>query len=505
MRKQKWIPVALAFTIGLGGTYSTAGVPQVQAAEVEAVFSVSADVSVQQDLLADFEEIKSFFAEEDVDLEAVKAFYDEHFAAVVQERDALAHEQISAVLQLGVEGEATAGQVKQAVDKGLQWFFYNEIRHFDREAGNALAEGNTELAMENLDKAIALFEGSVYVTAGKRDNNFNTLTQDFFQNIAVPGMRDAIENEDVTTFHVYRQYFEKTMMKVFVLATIRYAEIVPEDHAAGNTEQEKAHLAEGYFFFMPIHDYLASGSKEAADQIKEAFGSGDGANVEAETIKTLLARAIGAKVNGYVDEAVNVDLASGDLERAKIHAAEANAFASQLEVILEERLGEEAYAELQTHGEAFSNAVAANDAAEARKHGFALVKLLAELSGVHFTIGGKSLSVMGEVQTTNEVTSYLDPSTNRTLASVRFISEALGATVDWIDSEKKVKITKENTTIEFVIGSTDVYVNGEMNEDYTLDQPAVLNQDRTYIPLRATAELLGGHVLWHDGEVIIHY
>jgi LysM repeat protein len=384
MNKKKFISATLALTLGFSGTYAIAPFANgVKAAEVavEAIFQVNSDVTEQKNQLAQFEEIKKFFTEDTVDLTQVKTYYDEHFKAAVQGRDLVADENISAMLELGVQSEATSGQVKQAVDKGLQWFFYNEIRHFDREAGNALAEGNVELANEHLDKAATLFEGSVFVTAGKRDNDFGTLTQDFFENIAVPGMRTAVENNDATSFHVWRQYFEKTMMKVFVLATTRYAHKIPQDHAAGDTEAEKAHLAEGYFFFMPIHDYLVSGNKEAADNIKNAFGSGDGGAVKANKIEQWLTQAVTTKVNGYIDSAINTDLASGDLDKALIHAAEGNAFASQLEIFIKKELGTEAYTELQTYGENFFNAVKANDAETAEKHGLEITNLLAQLSG----------------------------------------------------------------------------------------------------------------------------
>ncbi|WP_258000313.1 LysM peptidoglycan-binding domain-containing protein [Bacillus sp. Marseille-P3661] len=384
MNKKKLISATLALSIGLSGTYAIAPFAnETKAAEaaVEQAFKVKTDVSVQKNQLASFEEIKALFAEDQVDLAKVKAYYDEHFKMAVQERDVVAAENITALLELGVQGEATVGQVKQAVDKGLQWFFYNEVRHFDREAGTALADGNIQLANENLDKAITLFEGSVLVTAGKRDNNFGTLTQDFFENIAIPGMRTAIENKDVTNFHVWRQYFEKTMMKVFVLATTRYANVIPEDYAKGDTETLKAHLAEGYFFFMPIHDYLVSGNKEAADSIKNAFGSGDGAAVKAIEIEKWLMQAITTKVNGYIDSAIHKDLAAGDKAKALIHAAEGNAFASQLEVFINDELGKNAYSTLQTYGENFFNAVKANDADKAEQYGKEMKSLLDQLSG----------------------------------------------------------------------------------------------------------------------------
>jgi predicted enzyme related to lactoylglutathione lyase len=509
MLRKKSLAATLALSIGIGGAFASAPIAASAAGDVQvsSEFNISADVSVQQEQLANFVEIKSYFSAELSDAEKIekaKAFYEENFKADVQARLADIDSNISTVLEAGVSGKATAGQVKQAVDKGLQWYFYEEIKNLIKaEAGGALKEGNKQLAKENLDKAIALFEGSVYVTAGKRDENFETLTQNFFQ-IVVPELYSKIEEGDHAEFEIYRQYFEKTMMKVFVQATIRYAEKVPQDHASGNIEKEKAHLAEGYFFFMPIHKYLSSGSQEAADAVKNAFASGNGANVDAEEIKTNLAIAITAKANGYFDKSINTDLASGNIDKALYHAAEGNTFASQLEVIIKERLGADAYTELQSHGQKYYAALKASNASEAQAHSFAISHLLGKLTGVSFKVGAKSLLNAGQEVTLNEAASYIDASTNRTLASARFVSEALGAKVDWNGAEQKAVITKGGKTVEFTIGSKDVYVNGEKS-NYTLDQAALINNERTYIPVRAAAELLDGKVLYIDGEVVINY
>jgi predicted enzyme related to lactoylglutathione lyase len=503
MFKKKGLSAALALSIALGGAYTYVPL-STEAAEAQVAFEVSADVSIQQQQLDNFTEIKSYFSAETVDLAEVKAFYEENFKADVQERLADIDANISTVLEAGVNGEATAGQVKQAVDKGLQWYFYEEVKTLiNSGAGGALADGNKQLAKENLDKAIALFEGSIYATAGSRDKNFGTLMQNFFQ-IVIPELYNKIDEGNVNEFHVYRQYFEKTMMKVFVQATIRYAEIVPKDHAAGDIKAEKAHLAEGYFFFMPIHKYLSSGSQEAADAVKNAFASPDGSNVDAEEIKTNLATAITAKANGYFDKSINTDLASGDVDKALYHAAEGTTFASQLEVIIKERLGTEAYQELQKHGQHYTAAIKANNAAEAKTHAFAMSHLLGKLTGVSFKVGSKSLLNAGQEVTLNEEASYIDASTNRTVASARFVSEALGATVDWDANTKTATVVKGDKTIKFEIGSKDVYVNGAKSS-YTLDQAALINNGRTYIPVRAAAELLDGKVLYINGEVVINY
>lgn len=504
MIKRKWVATALALSLGLG--VSSTFVPPVSAAAVQlqSQFNITADVSVQAAQLAKFTEIKNYFSAQTVDLAQVKKAYEANFKEAVKTRNPQIDEEISFLLEAGLNGKATTGQVKQAVDKGLQWFFYEEINNLNRLVGDALAEGNKEKAKAYFDQAVALFENTILVTAGKRDENFGTLTQDFLKNVAVPGMQKAVENGDATTFHVYRQWFQKTMMKVFVLGTLRYAQQIPKDHAEGKTDEEKTHFVEGYFFFMPIHTYLAGGSQEAADKIRKAFQSGDGSQMNAEEIQTLLTRAVSAKVNEYAGKGLN-ELAAGNKDKALIYAAEGNAFLSQLEVIVKERLGAAAYTELEAHGQQYNEAVKAGNVNEAKKHAFIMLKSISSLSGVHFAIGGKTMTVMGKTKTNNEPTSYLDPKTNRTLGSARFISEALGATVEWKGSEQKVIIKKGDKTIEFIVGKSDVLINGEKSKDVTLDQPVVLKNGRTYIPVRAAAELLGGKVFYHNSEIVINY
>jgi peptidoglycan-N-acetylglucosamine deacetylase len=81
----------------------------------------------------------------------------------------------------------------------------------------------------------------------------------------------------------------------------------------------------------------------------------------------------------------------------------------------------------------------------------------------------------------------------RTLAHVRAIAEALGATVEWEGTTQKVTIRKGGTTIEMTIGSTTAYVNGQPT---TLDVAPYLVESRTQVPVRFIAETLGAAVGW---------
>ena len=85
---------------------------------------------------------------------------------------------------------------------------------------------------------------------------------------------------------------------------------------------------------------------------------------------------------------------------------------------------------------------------------------------------------------------------DRTMVPMRAIFEALDTTVYWNDSNETVSAySSVSGTIVLPIGGTTATVNGEA---YELDQPAVLKDGRTLVPIRFVAESLGATVGWID-------
>ncbi len=84
---------------------------------------------------------------------------------------------------------------------------------------------------------------------------------------------------------------------------------------------------------------------------------------------------------------------------------------------------------------------------------------------------------------------------NRTYVPIRFIAEELGYDVKWNGKEKKVTISNEGKTVELKIDSKEMKVNGK---SVSLDAPARLRDDRTFVPLRAIAEAFGINVDWSN-------
>ena len=83
-----------------------------------------------------------------------------------------------------------------------------------------------------------------------------------------------------------------------------------------------------------------------------------------------------------------------------------------------------------------------------------------------------------------------------TMVPMRSIFEALGAEVSWNDETETATGERDGKKCSFKIGDDKLYINGE---EKTLLSPAVLENGRTLVHVRAIAEALGADVLW-NGE-----
>ena len=88
-------------------------------------------------------------------------------------------------------------------------------------------------------------------------------------------------------------------------------------------------------------------------------------------------------------------------------------------------------------------------------------------------------------------------SNGRTLVPMRAIFEALGAKVDWSEQNSCVYAVKDETVIKLPIGENYAMVNTRKIE---LDQPAIIVNSRTLVPVRFVAEGLGAVVDWNENE-----
>ncbi|ADZ85429.1 copper amine oxidase N-terminal domain-containing protein [Cellulosilyticum lentocellum] len=95
---------------------------------------------------------------------------------------------------------------------------------------------------------------------------------------------------------------------------------------------------------------------------------------------------------------------------------------------------------------------------------------------------------------------YVD-SNSRVLVPVRFVSEQLGAKVEWDAAAKRVTIIDGDKVAILNINSKQIMVNGQVKE---LDTAAIVKGTRTYVPIRFVSEALGATVKY-DNKVRIVY
>jgi hypothetical protein len=110
---------------------------------------------------------------------------------------------------------------------------------------------------------------------------------------------------------------------------------------------------------------------------------------------------------------------------------------------------------------------------------------------IKLTIGQVAAVADGKSYTL-DAAPYVDPAANRTLVPIRFVSEALGAEVDWQAAARQVVIKDGDQEIVLTIGSTNALVDGQTT---ALDcAPEIKPPGRTFVPLRFVSEALGARV-----------
>ncbi len=111
-------------------------------------------------------------------------------------------------------------------------------------------------------------------------------------------------------------------------------------------------------------------------------------------------------------------------------------------------------------------------------------------STAQFVIGQTSYTVAGTVYNMDAAPYIQD---GRTLVPVSYLATALGAQTTWDGTTQTVTVTEGSTTIELVIGSTTMTVNGTAQ---TMDVAPVITNSRTFLPARYVADALGATVSW---------
>ncbi|WP_352400039.1 N-acetylmuramoyl-L-alanine amidase family protein [Anaerotignum sp.] len=83
----------------------------------------------------------------------------------------------------------------------------------------------------------------------------------------------------------------------------------------------------------------------------------------------------------------------------------------------------------------------------------------------------------------------------RTMLPMRLITQELGCEVLWNEGTKQAFVINDEYTVAFTLGSNKAIKNGE---EFTLDVPATIVNDRTMLPVRALAKALDLDITWDD-------
>ncbi|MCX8095537.1 MAG: copper amine oxidase N-terminal domain-containing protein [Caldisericia bacterium] len=122
--------------------------------------------------------------------------------------------------------------------------------------------------------------------------------------------------------------------------------------------------------------------------------------------------------------------------------------------------------------------------------------------------------IIGKIEAkVNEYTKILDYPpfiyNNRTMVPLRFISESIGATVDWDSVVRIVTITIENSEgLKKILKlSPDSNVASLNGKPYKMDTSPIIKNDRVYLPVRFIMEAFGAKVEWRSLErrILITY
>ena len=105
-----------------------------------------------------------------------------------------------------------------------------------------------------------------------------------------------------------------------------------------------------------------------------------------------------------------------------------------------------------------------------------------------------------EIQFTNDSGRPFIDENNRTQVPLRIVMEKYGCHVEWDSTNYSAIITKNGTTVIVPIGESFILVNGNKE---TIDTASLIQDNRTFLPIRAVLEAFGADVKWNDGVVIV--
>jgi outer membrane protein assembly factor BamB len=105
------------------------------------------------------------------------------------------------------------------------------------------------------------------------------------------------------------------------------------------------------------------------------------------------------------------------------------------------------------------------------------------------------------VRINNNTVKFNPPSyiaQSRTMVPLRLVAEAFFASVEWYDDTRTIMINSCTSQTRFTIGSKIVeLITKDGITEKEIDVPAEITNSRTFIPIRAVSDILGGKTSWN--------
>jgi thiol-disulfide isomerase/thioredoxin len=111
---------------------------------------------------------------------------------------------------------------------------------------------------------------------------------------------------------------------------------------------------------------------------------------------------------------------------------------------------------------------------------------------IQLTLNDPTPKINGETQSPLEAAPFV--MNGRTMVPIRFISEAMGARIEYESATRTITINYEDTIIVMQYNNPEATINGKT---VIMDAPYTIRMARSFVPIRFIAEAFGASVEWN--------
>ncbi len=122
---------------------------------------------------------------------------------------------------------------------------------------------------------------------------------------------------------------------------------------------------------------------------------------------------------------------------------------------------------------------------------------------IKIPIGSNTVYVNDEEINLSSPPAYIDEGSQVTMVPLRFISDIIGAKVEWVPNTKEIIITQNETVIRMIVKSRKATVNGK---EFDLSCEPQIREERAFVPLKFITQNFGFTTDWvPETKTIILY